>query len=285
MSPAHACPDRCFRFRTVSGILASLCLAQGAHASGPPALPLWEVGVLGIGVSQLAYPGADTQVNRGLGLPYLIYRGEFLRADRDTAGFRALKTEQFEVDIGVAGAFAARGSAAEARQGMKPLGTLVEFGPRLKWNLGSGPGGGRWRVDLPVRGVFDLSDQAAHRGMAFEPQLSFQRRAQGGWFYSTSLSAVLADRRLAGTFYTVGPADVRADRPAYAAEAGLVSWRLGASFARSLSPDLRVFGFARLDHVGAGANADSPLVRRDLGMSAGVGLTYTLARSTSRAAD
>ena len=38
---------------------------------------------------------------------------------------------------------------------MPDLGTLVEFGPRVKWNLGSGPGNGRWRAELAVRGVFD----------------------------------------------------------------------------------------------------------------------------------
>jgi hypothetical protein len=152
-------------------------VAQSTAAS----LPLWEIGGFWVGVSQQAYPGSDQQVNRGLGLPFLVYRGQFLRADRETAGLRAIKTPRFELDIGVAGSFGESSDDIEARQGMPDLGTLVEFGPRVKWNLGAGPGGGAWRLELPLRGVFDLSDSGEHRGVAFEPRLVFQRRAKAGW--------------------------------------------------------------------------------------------------------
>ena len=161
----------------VTGVISSAPVAAQSSSS----LPLWELGTFGVGISQQAYPGSDQQVNRGLVLPSLVYRGQFLRADRETAGLRAIKTPRFELDIGVAGSFGARSDDVAARRGMPDLGTLVEFGPRIKWNLGEGPGGGRWRAELPVRGVFDLNDRAAHRGMAFEPELSFQRRAKGGW--------------------------------------------------------------------------------------------------------
>jgi outer membrane protein len=267
-------------------LLATLpLLAATARAETPATLPLWEIGMFGLGVSQQAYPGSDTQVGRGLALPYLIYRGEFFRADRETAGLRALKTERYELDIGVAGSFASRADEVWARRGMQDLGTLIEFGPRLRWNLGQGPGGGRWRLDLPLRGVFDLSDSAAHRGLTFEPELKFQRRAQGGWSYSTSVSAIIADRKLASTFYTVDPAFALADRPAYAAQAGLMAWRLSASVSRELSPQWRIVGFARVDSVNGATNERSPLVRRATGASVGIGAAYSLYRSEQTAAD
>ncbi len=267
---------------------AGMVLAAGAawaQAPAQPAQPLWELGVFGLGVSQQAYPGSDTQVRRGLALPYLVYRGRFLRADGDTAGLRAIKTPRFELDIGVAGAFGSASRDVDARRGMPDLGTLVEFGPRLKWHLGEAPGGGRWRLDLPLRGVFDLSDGAAHRGMAFEPELQFQRRTRGGLAYSASVGAILADRRLADTFYTVAPAFAAPGRPAYAARSGLLAWRLGASASYGLTPDLRLFGFGRIDSVAGGANDDSPLVRRTTGATVGVGLAYTWMRSSRSASD
>jgi MipA family protein len=52
-----------------------------------------------------------------------------------------------------------------------------------------------------------------------------------------------------------------------------------------LTPDLRVFGFLRLESVAGAANDDSPLVRRTNGASVGVGLIYTLKRSDARAVD
>lgn len=259
--------------------------AAPAGEEGGAPQPLWEMGVVGLGVSQLAYPGSDQQIRRGLVLPYFIYRGKVLRADRDTAGLRAIKTETFEVDVGFAGSFGSRSDEIDARRGMPDLGTLVEFGPRLRWNLGAGPGGGRWRAVLPLRGVFDLSDRAAHRGMALEPELQFERRSDSGWLYGMSVGAIIADERLASTFYEVRPEFARVDRPAYEAKAGLVSWRLGASIGRKLTPDWRVFGFARVDSVTGAANQDSPLVRRNAGATAGLGLTYTWLRSDAPAND
>jgi MipA family protein len=41
--------------------------------------PLWELGGVAFGVSQQAYPGAAERVNRGLALPYFIYRGRSCR--------------------------------------------------------------------------------------------------------------------------------------------------------------------------------------------------------------
>lgn len=277
---------------SLGGARSALWLAAPLFAAMPAAaqsaaapLPLWEIGAFGVGVSQQAYPGADEQVQRGLALPFLVYRGRFLRADRDTAGLRAIRTPRFELDVGVAGSFGARSDDIEARRGMPDLGTLVEFGPRVRWNLGAGPGGGAWRLELPLRGVFDLSDSAEYRGLAFEPRLVFQRRAQGGWAYSTSLGAIVADQRLARTFYAVDPVFARSDRPAYAAQGGLVAWRLSASFSHSLSRDWRLFGFGRFDTVRGAANEDSPLVRRTEGASVGLGLAYTWRRSARGASD
>lgn len=274
-------------FAAVAASAAIACSGAWAQAdpgdAGPQ--PLWEVGTVGVGVSQQAYPGADAQIRRALVLPYFLYRGEVVRADRDTTGLRAIKTDTFELDVGVAGAFGSSSDKIEARRGMPDLGTLIEFGPRLRWKLGAGPGGGEWRAVLPLRGVFDLSDQGATRGLSLEPELQFRRRANAGWTYSATVGAIFANPRLARTFYEVAPVYATADRPAYEAQAGLVAWRLGAFASRKLSPDWRVFGFARLDTVAGAANRDSPLVRRDTGFTAGVGVAYTWLRSDSVAKD
>ncbi len=250
--------------------------------------PRWEIGAFALGVSQQAYPGSDTQLTRGLALPFAVYRGEVLRADQGTAGLRALKTDRFELDIGFAGAFGSRADEVPARQGMPQLGTLVEFGPRVKWKL-TAPGqtwlGGRWRLELPVRGVFDLSEGLARRGTSLEPELTVERRLDGGFNSSASLSAIVGDRRLNDTFYGVAPAYALAGRPVYAAKSGLIAWRLGAGFSKSLSPDWQLFGFARLESVQGAANASSPLVKQTTGVTAGIGVSWTWLRSSQRASD
>jgi outer membrane protein len=272
------------------GIFAGCCAALSTAAlaqapAGPGAAPLWELGGVVLGVSQNAYPGSDQQVNRALALPYFIYRGDVLRADRETIGIRALKTETFDLDVGFAGAFGSGSQTIDARHGMRKLGTLVEMGPRLKWDLGAGPAGGRLSAEFPARAVFDLSDKAAHRGWSFEPKLTYSRRSASGWRYSASVSAIVADTRLAQTFYEVRRSEATAMRPAYTAESGLVSLRLGTAFSRSLGRDWNLFGFARLDTVAGAANESSPLVRRSTGGTVGLGVVYTWMRSERAAFD
>ena len=269
-------------FAACCAALSTLAVAQGPAGSAPP---LWELGGVALGVSQSAYPGADQQVNRAIALPYFVYRGDVLRADRDTAGIRAMKTETFELDVGFAGAFGAGSETIDARQGMRKLGTLVELGPRLKWDLGAGPAGGRLSAEFPARAVLDLSDKAAHRGWSLEPKLTYSNRTASGWRYSASVSAIVADTRLAQTFYEVRSSEATAARPAYRAEGGLVSWRFGTAFSRSLARDWNLFGFARLETVAGAANESSPLVRRSSGASVGVGVAYTWIRSDRAAFD
>ena len=262
-----------------------ILMGQGAMAQEKPSLPLWEAGVFGTGLKQQAYPGSSQQVDRALVLPYFIYRGQYLRADSGSVGLRAVKTDTMEVDVGFSGAFGSNSNDIEARKGMPDLGTLVEFGPRVKWNLGSAPGNGRLRAELAMRGVFDLSDSFKDKGLSLEPELIFERRATGGVGYSASVGLVFGDERLADTFYGVAPAFATATRPAYKAQSGLIMSRVSVNIFQNVTPNLRVFGFARLTSVDGAANPSSPLVKQNMGSTVGIGLLYTLARSEARAAD
>ena len=273
-------PKLCLGIFAAAGSALSPSLA---HAQAKEALPLWEVGAFASGLSQQAYPGSSQNINRGLVLPFFIYRGQFLRADQGTVGLRAIKTDTMELDVGFGGAFGSNSNDIEARQGMPDLGTLVEFGPRVKWKLGGAPGNGRLRAELALRGVFDLSDSFKDKGIALEPELIYERASSSGWRYSTSLGLVFGDERLTDTFYGVSPMYARAGRPAYAASSGLIASRLSVSLTRALSPDLRIFGFARVASVEGSANLASPLVRQNTGATVGLGLTYVLARSATLA--
>ncbi len=270
-----------------AALLASVAVAaQTAPGQTPPAgKPLWELGAVGLGVSQQAYPGADQQVNRALVLPYFLYRGPVLRADGETLGVRALRTPTLELDLGASASLGSSNRALEARRGMPALGTLVELGPRLKWHLGDGPAGAKWRANFPLRAVFDVSDSFAQRGLAFEPELVLDRSTSHGWSWAARAGVVAGNRRLNDTFYGVAPAFATASRPAYEARSGLIALRLGASASHPLGPDWTFFTFARVDSVAGAANRSSPLVRQTTGTTVGAGLSYTFLRSERRAAD
>lgn len=289
---------------TAAMVLGTLGTAEALAQAAPPAArsaspspagdglvtrsgvePLWEIGAVGFGVSQQAWPGSSERVNQGLALPYVLYRGPWLRIDRGALGLRAVKRPRFELDIGAAGSFGSSASDSVARRGMPGLGTRVELGPRAKWQLGDAPWGGRWQAELPLRGVFDLSDRFAHRGFAFEPEIQWRHDNLGGWRLNLSVGALAGDQRLSATLYEVTPAQATALRPAYEARAGLIAWRLGVSASHRLSRDWRIFGFGRLDTVAGAANEDSPLVSRTTGFTGGLGLQWTWRRSNQPAAD
>ena len=104
--------------------------------STEPGQPRWEIGVGAVAASQPAYPGAATNTNRVIALPFVIYRGDVVRAEQGNVGLRALKTPRYELDVGFSASLGSSANDVPERIGMADIGTLVEFGPRLKINLG-----------------------------------------------------------------------------------------------------------------------------------------------------
>lgn len=249
-------------------------------------LPLWEAGVFGAGFVQPAYPGADEQTSLVLGLPFFIYRGEYLRVDRGTVGVRALKTPRTEVDIGFAASLGSRAADVQARSGMDDLGILLEFGPRLKINLGeSSETSSPSRIQFALRGVFDANDHLNYRGVAFEPQWVKDIRLDNGWLVSGSLGAIFGNQQLVDTFYRVAPSEATPTRSEYEAHSGLIALRANLFASHLLNEDVRFFSFLRFDSIEGSANHESPLIKRESGWSAGLGIAWTLAHSEGSAKD
>ena len=260
--------------------------AQAPEIGKTPGLPLWEVGLFGAGYTQPAYPGAADRTGQALILPYVIYRGKYLRADRGVVGFRALKTPRTEMDIGFAASLGSRSADIPARKGMADLGTMIEFGPRLKIKLGDvSARGSETRLQFPLRKVIDVSNGFRSRGITFEPQWVNDKRLSSRWSISTTLGALIGDYQLADTFYGIDPGEATPNRPGYTAKAGLIALRAGLFASQSLNSDVRAFYFMRIDSLAGAANRDSPLVRRENGWSAGIGLAWGLARSEKNAID
>lgn len=262
--------------------------AQQQAPTPAPDLPLWEVGLFGGAASTPAYPGADDRSTRALVLPMLIYRGKVLRADRSGVGARLINTDRVELDLGFALSLPARSDDVAARAGMPDLSSLLEFGPRLKVLLAEPTATSRVRLELPLRVPVELKSGFRRQGLVFEPRLVFQigdgnGAGTGKWQADANIGAVFGNARLNQYFYEVAPQYATANRPAYQADGGLMMTRLGLSLSRRLSPDWRVFGFTRYDNYNHAANRDSPLFRKDSGLSVGIGFTWTAHRSLARA--
>jgi outer membrane protein len=276
-------------------ILASLALAAAAPAfaatdaadapgSGAADLPLWEAGVAAAVFDTPAYPAARDRSRRLLALPIFLYRGRILRADQDGVGARLVDNDRVEFDIGFAAALPAHSRDVAERRGMPDLGTLVEFGPRVKYHLADLGDAGRVRAELALRTVIELHAGVRRQGWTLEPRLVWERRGDGGrWTVDAHLAAIAGDRRIHGYFYDVAPQYATPERPAYRADGGLMLVRTGLSGTYRVTPDVRVFSFVRYDSYASSSNRDSPLFRKNSGASVGVGFAWTLARSSERA--
>lgn len=272
--------------RVWAGIaMMALAWSAGAQQVAPtpaPDLPLWEVGLFGGAAVTPAYPGADERSTRGLVLPMLIYRGKVLRADRSGVSARLFDTERVDLDIGFALSLPARSDDVPARAGMPDLNSLLEFGPRLKVMLSDPKAASHFRLDLPLRAPFELGNGFRRQGLVFEPRVVFETGNQQ-WQADANVGMVFGDDHLNQYFYEVAPQYANASRPAYQAKGGLMATRFGTSLSHKLTKDWRLFGFARYDNYTHAANHDSPLFRKNSGLSLGFGFTWTAYRSIARA--
>lgn len=272
-------------FSALFVLYASFAIALPAQAqeNEQAGLPLWEVGLIGGAVSTPAYPASSQRNQRALALPFFVYRGEVLRADRNGLGARLLHTDRVEFDIGFAASLPASSNDVELRQGMPDLGTLIEFGPRLKVNLADPAPDQRVTFELPLRAVLEFNAGVRQVGYALEPKLAYEWQQRGDWRLKGAFSLMVGDQQLNRYFYEVPGAYATASRPAYEAQAGLIGSRIGIDGIKRLGPDVNLFAFARYDWHDGASNRASPLFAQSQGTSIGLALTWTLSRSEARA--
>lgn len=263
---------------------SSQALPEVATVQEAPGLPLWELGVGAAALSTPAYPGADSRTSRVLPVPWVQYRGKVLRADQSGIGARLFNSDRIELDVGFAGSLPAKSDDVAIRNGMPNLGTLVEFGPRLKVRLAQVTPTSAIRFELPLRAVMEVRGGVRRQGSTIEPRLSYEvRTADAAWTGEAQLAALFGDSRLNRYFYEVRPEYATAARPAYDADAGRMLVRVGFFGTHRLNPDVRLFGFLRYDSYAGAANSGSPLMQQDHGVSAGFGFAWTFKRSDAQA--
>ena len=252
--------------------------------------PLWE---LGLGVAGLRLPdylGSDQSRGYLLPLPYVVYRGTWLKADRDGARALLFNSQRVKVDVSVAASTPTRSDRNAARDGMPNLSGTFELGPNLNITLarsatGSSAGGstGRWKLDLrlPVRAAVTLQRSPRFVGATFSPNLNLDVGGLGGgWNLGMLAGPVFADRKFHSYYYGVDSAYATASRPAYQAHGGYAGWRAVAATSRRFG-NAWVGAFARYDNLSGAAFDDSPLVRRKSAVTFGFGVSWILATSST----
>lgn len=251
----------------------------------PPTLhaverPLWEAGA-GIGVASFQdYRGSDQRTAYAIPLPYLVYRGDFLQVDRNRIRGLFFQTDAMAADFSVYGSTPVRNN--DARRGMPDLDPLLEIGPQLSFFLRRGNASGTdVTLRLPVRTARRIgSDFGENAGWLFNPTLDLEWR-QTAWRNRLSAGPLFADRKYHDYFYGVAPQHAMAGRPAYAARGGYSGFQLLANTSRRFS-NIWVGAFVQADYLRGTAFEDSPMVKKDIALSAGFGISWVFAESEKR---
>lgn len=260
------------------------CAADDAAAAGRSEAtqrkPLWE---LGLGVAALHAPdyrGADESSAWLLPLPYVVYRGRWLRADRDGARAMLFDSDRVEIDISLYGAVPVRNGNA-ARAGMPELPPTVELGPAARIALWrSADARSRLELRVPLRSAIAVERSPRSIGATFTPHLQWGRDGvAGGWSLGLQAGPMWGSRRYHAHYYGVDASEATAQRPAYAAPGGYGGWHAMATASRRFERTW-VGAFVRHDSLRGAVFETSPLVRRDGGWMAGIGVAWVLGTSS-----
>ncbi len=96
--------------------------------------PLWELGV-GVGAITLPdYRGSDESHTYVLPVPYFVYRGEHLKADRNGVRGMLYDSDKVDLNISISGTIPVHSKDNAARRGMADLKPAIEVGPtQARW--------------------------------------------------------------------------------------------------------------------------------------------------------
>lgn len=267
-------------------VLAFLVLYLSAqHTKAEEEKPLWEFGMGAFAVQLPAYRGSVESRNDILPVPYLIYRGERLKADKDGIRGVFFESDRAEVNLSIAASPPVSSNNIAVRQGMPDLTPSLELGPSVDLKLWqSNARDIKFKLFLPVRAAFTLERDSRFIGWQFTPRLALDvdnPLGMNGWTLGLLGGPVFGSAQQHDYFYGVAPQYSTASRPTYVAQAGYAGMQaLGALWKRY--PSFWVGGFLRHDDVRGAVFENSPLVTQKSGFAGGVAVTWVFAESSRK---
>jgi MipA family protein len=266
-----------------SGIAVALSVPV-AHAEPKP---LWEFG-LGVGVLEFPdYRGSDETQVYPVPVPYFVYRGRFLKADRDGLRGELFDREYAELSFSVNATIPVNSEDNAARRGMPDLKPTIELGPSLDLHL--------WhtadrtvKLDLimPLRVPITIESSPRSLQWLFAPRLNIDIDDVGGhagWNFGAGVGPVFAADRFHEYYYSVPARLATPTRREYRADGGYSGMHVLAALSKRY-PKYWVGAYLRYDWLGGAQFEDSPLLRRRNSVAGGVGIAWMIGESKRKVA-
>lgn len=250
--------------------------------------PLWEAGVLATAFTLPHYVGSDEYFTYAFPFPYVIYRGEFLKADRDGVRGLFFHSDKIEFDVSLGGNLPVSSDNNKARKDMPELDALLEIGPAIRYYLYRRGAldhlylQAAWRgaVSFEFNGGLDID--ADYRGNRYVLDLTLKNESifqdnDISFFLSAGIS--YADNLLNGYFYDVDAEFVTPDRGFFDADAGYAGLYLSGAVVKNLSKHWSLGGAVSWRNINGAVFENSPLVRTRNNFYGSVFLIWMFAQS------
>lgn len=267
----------------MKAVLLVVTLGASALPAHAELRPEWELGTGATAFTLPDYRGSDESRAYLLPFPYVVYRGDRLRVDRQGARGVLFESDRVELDLSLSATPPVDSDKNRARQGMPSLDPTVEIGPRLNLILARDRAAERaLTLRLPLRAVIatDLS-HAEGAGFIAQPNLSLDARPVffgGKWNLGLQAGLLYGSRSYHRYFYGVEPQFATPERPAFEARGGYSGAFAVASLTRRMG-GFWMGGFARYDSLNGVAFKASPLLRQDYAVMAGVAVAWVFVES------
>ncbi len=273
------------RFLRLGLVFAFVACCQWPAGANAEEKPLWELG-LGVSALQLpAYRGAVESSHDVLPIPYVVYRGEYFKADKDGLRGVLFDSDLFELNLSVAASPPVNSGNIKVRKNMPDLHSSLELGPSIDIKLWqSSQHDAKLRIFLPLRAAFTLESNPNYIGWQFTPRVNLDLESPlglRGWTLGTIGGPIFGSREQHAYFYSVNPQYSNVDRPAYEAKAGYAGLQILSAMWKRF-PSYWVGGFVRYDNVGGAVFENSPLVTQRSGFAGGIAISWILGQSSQR---
>ena len=216
------------------------------------------------------YLGSDESESYTAPLPYIVYDGDFLKADRKGVRGVFYQTDKVEFNLSLKVNLPVDSDDNKARESMPDLDPLLEIGPAFKYALYQGKVRDQTlSFQLAFRAAFSFDQwQANHQGWIVNPSLNFSHTADN-WQWNMGVGPIFAERQYQQYFYQVKPQFETLSRSRYQAKKGLIATRLSSNVSFELD-DWRFGGFVQYYNLNSAANLDSPLVNSQNNFNLGI---------------
>ncbi len=263
------------------------CVGESTISEGEK-LPLYEYGIVGLAAHFPHYTGSNEYQTYAFPMPYFVYRGEIVKADRD--GIRGIfwRHKQIEMDISMSGNTPVGDN--KARTGMEDLDAIGEAGPALNYYFFDHGERDAFFFQATLRAAFSLDFDSGldvgYEGYVSDISVIFRdsrifREQKVRFHASTGLR--FADAEMHKYFYDVPLADVTPNRPYYEAEGGYGGLQISGSITKELTPAFWLSCYGRWVNIDGAVYEDSPLVGTHNNYIVGAMLVWKIGESDMRA--